>query len=1280
MSEARELFEKGFSPLRIKASQPLINHLEKAHLQSGKPLFDFLQERLHLLKADIERKQLIFIAFEIKHDQTFHLAARQAITLEFAKELGASPKELKKDKRAFSRWFDFNAVADRCRHQISSMEHELGFIIDRLGLLMVLEPSHPKTSLLLLLTDWAQHYRGNHRIKTKALESILKLLTPEVSLDSEVFYYLSLSDEKDVWIQCNSISILQYLNPSLFKEVAAKRLNTYHTGADFFVRQHITTLLSQGELSLDSLFVASILNDPSDFVRQALCQKISFLPQVVVETLLKDSSPQVRALAILNVISQSSFEARCAQLADMCSSESHPFVLRVCLKCIKDGFQNLSVDEGKEWLRIFEPILDHLHSSSPDIPTRRRAAQTREEFWCEKNPSLREAKMKITSFLINIKPGTGAFIPFSFLDGLKEEEVGRLFSLVTQLDFGCELKKAKKGYRIFRGLRIKFRLWRFLYEFLHPKPEKREACRHTVGRHFQGEIQAPSSILAEQSQTQVPGEPLYLPEEGGYRPYLPLVDHMLSIVQKKRSFLFYTSEGITTVKPPEGVWKRLRAKSHLTFHFSSFAERRNWRMDSSWEPSQYVKSLQALGFKFQFQPYDDRAEKDSAVTRFFPAFAFFQDWEPFISYVLASKVSILGLSFCLIIVSLHFFWQHIRNYRALKITRRSLPLVVGGWGTRGKSSTERLKGALINELGFSIFSKTTGCEAMVAFAGSYQKMHEIPYYRPYEKVTILEQVKATFLASKFKSDVMLWECMALRPDYVKIIQQQWMRNDLSTLTNAFPDHEDFQGPAGYNIAETLASFILQQRPLLTAEEQMLPYFQADAREKEAKLETVGWLEQGLLTNDVLDRFPYLEHPQNIALVLKMAEHFNVPPAVALKEIADNVLPDIGALKVYPTVSLNFRSLQFINGMSANEEYACLSNWYRVGLDQLSPPGVWICALINNREDRIARSRVFAQLLINNINADKYFVVGSNINGFMGFAKTAWLEFINTLPLSHNPQAHLEKLAHKLRICFTTEDLEQRLVAMGAVGFKGDFFNLEALRNFLEQQEHPAIDGLLHFHQENIKMLEEYNSLYDKLDKKTDEKDFKNTLTKWFMSKFILPKRNDLSGDEMISWVCEHTPPHYLNKIMGIQNIKGPGLEFVHRWQEWEKCYHAGELLLNPLPHKVLQGFRDLRELPEFGILTQEYLKKLFVLLSPQHDIELDHLKSHIEETKKGPKFNIKEKQNILMKWIYEFFDIEFSLIRRKKVNQIYEDLVSNRISFSLAREELIKFTEMDSKK
>ena len=77
-------------------------------------------------------------------------------------------------------------------------------------------------------------------------------------------------------------------------------------------------------------------------------------------------------------------------------------------------------------------------------------------------------------------------------------------------------------------------------------------------------------------------------------------------------------------------------------------------------------------------------------------------------------------------------------------------------------------------------------------------------------------------------------------------------------------------------------------------------------------------------------------------------------------------------------AIDGRRLQFVNGFSANERFGALGNWTRLGFDRQDPerePGVWITVVVNNRADRISRSRVFASLVVNDISTDRIFLIG-----------------------------------------------------------------------------------------------------------------------------------------------------------------------------------------------------------------------------------------------------------------------------------------------------------------
>ena len=56
---------------------------------------------------------------------------------------------------------------------------------------------------------------------------------------------------------------------------------------------------------------------------------------------------------------------------------------------------------------------------------------------------------------------------------------------------------------------------------------------------------------------------------------------------------------------------------------------------------------------------------------------------------------------------------------------------------------------------------------------------------------------------------------------------------------------------------------------------MLPLLRTACAHANSSLRPVDWIESGLITDDLLDRFPYQEHPDNIALVAAMANELGM---------------------------------------------------------------------------------------------------------------------------------------------------------------------------------------------------------------------------------------------------------------------------------------------------------------------------------------------------------------------------------------------------------------------
>ena len=812
-----------------------------------------------------------------------------------------------------------------------------------------------------------------------------------------------------------------------------------------------------------------------------------------------------------------------------------------------------------------------------------------------RDPELGGLAASLGARAARLRDGRWCRLPRRLVRGYSEAQIGRVLAVLAQDDFSYELGWGVLGPWLRRGERAGFRLWRFLYEMRRPSSDKRQGHSHTRGRVFHGTLLAPSAVLAEVSPTKVPGEPLRIDDEEGWRPYLPLPDHVVSAVDAGRRLRLFTAEGVTTVAPPPGLMPSLRAKLRLTWDFQRFAEARNWTHVAAVPAGRYAEMLRRAGIGVRLEGYEGERPEPRAG-RFF-AFAPLASLgldrallERFQTYFLSVyQNSLRDLLVFIVGVGGLFLVRRIQLFRRIVRSRRRLPLVLGGWGTRGKSGTERLKAGLMNALGYAVFSKTTGCEAMFLFAPAHRPLRELFLFRPYDKATIWEQAAVARLAERLGSDVFLWECMGLTPSYTRILQEQWMRDDLSTLTNTYPDHEDLQGPAGRDIPYAMTAFIPRRSRLVTSEQQMAPILREACAAKGTRFTAVGWREPGLLTEDVLARFPYEEHPANIALVMRMAEELGVSQDFALKEMADRVVPDLGVLKTFPAAPVRGRRLQFVNGMSANERYGTLANWTRMGFDRQDPagePGVVVSTVVNNRADRVARSRVFASMLVQDLSADRHVLIGTNLAGLTGYIEEALAAYLAGLSLwpqgaadDRGPEAILASAAAWLRQVRDDGELAGQLAAC-LPGEGGAQAYLELLDEPERLHEALARDGVAHAASivDHVRrwrgQRDAYRDLQARLARASGpDAALDDAFRRWwaaaFRDKLVVIHDSHAAGDGIIERLTAVTPPGHLNRIMGIQNIKGAGLDFVYRWQAWAEAYAASERLVSPQPPAAL---------------------------------------------------------------------------------------------------------------
>lgn len=1370
---ARQLLEVGLAPTWIRVEASLLAELASGFAVRGnqvaavgprpvyadgvRPASEAEELAIYLLGVvEVERKELLRLQqLHLEFVRRFGAAAsdreRRQHILDHAAELGADRTTLRGDAVAFSRWFGVDALRDRYRKRFSVRERRLAFTLQRLGAVAgwVLAAEGAELgyrnlwrrldlerSLQPLLT-----YEGDARVRIAAFGCLAGALRALPRPDQEgsvagntlqYIYRSAMEPGQQVWIQCEALGLLASLSLDSLETALEKRLGEPRGGDDLFLRRRALGLLSETLPERPALvrLLPLAAADLSPFVRQgvaaALLQAASTeVLRLLPPLALQDPVPAVRGATLLEIPSLLRRPELVAELQQLLvrvlEQEQDTFVLRVACQVAASGQEALQAGgqmaAADAWRDRQLAPLAALHRGAADLSVRRWAAESRETLWCAGEPQARELKARLEAHLQKHPVGRRRRLPAALLGGVPEPVLGRVLSELSRSDYGFDLEAGPFGRYLTRGSIFRFRLWRLLHELAHPSPDKRQAFSHTVGRVFRGRLRAPSAVLAELAQTKVPGEPLFLAEEGGWRPYLPLVDEVISSLDQgfgASPVRFYTAEGVTELLPPSSLAGRLAARGALTGRFAYYARLRNWREQDPSAPSAYLEALAKLGFRVSLtgHPKHPGGEPcvDPAVARFFPAAVpllggefwprlqnyFFSLYENTLYHLVLFTGGALAL----------FLGRSLYLQQALRQARKRLPLVIGGWGTRGKSGSERLKAALFNALGYGVVAKTTGCEAMFLHATPYGTTREMFLFRSYDKASIWEHHQLVRLSAQLGTEVFLYECMALTPAYVRILQR-WMRDDFTTITNSYPDHEDLMGPAGINVPEVMTEFIPESGVLCTSEEQMLPVLAQGAAAQGTRLHAVGWREVGLLTPDILERFPYQEHPYNLALLLALAAELGIPADFALKEMADRVVPDIGVLKSFPAAMVDGRRLEFVNGMSANERYATLANWERMGFDRHDPqlePGVWISTLVNNRADRVPRSQVFARILVEDLQADRHFLIGSNLQGLCGYLHRAWAEYAQRLTLwpegaaGSAPEEILAACARTLRIACSEQALVRRLAAqLQGLGLSVDAAVVAALLT-----DGPALakvleDGGVGRHTAAIaaylesgrRQLQEYRELLGRLPKSPSaataeacNNEFRALLGRWFEAKFVLIEDQHASGDAIVARICAETPPGLHNRIMGMQNIKGPGLGFVYAWQAWERCHLACQQLRSRDVAVAEAGLRKLAAFGDFGLLSEDLVRETVALVrnSPmaQREIfqaELTLVLTNLETALNQLRGRMGSRGSngllvALLGGLEAFLDAGDAVKRRKIANRINRDLVHERISHARAAQEL----------
>ena len=315
----------------------------------------------------------------------------------------------------------------------------------------------------------------------------------------------------------------------------------------------------------------------------------------------------------------------------------------------------------------------------------------------------------------------------------------------------------------------------------------------------------------------------------------------------------------------------------------------------------------------------------------------------------------------------------------------TIPLRIHVNGTRGKSSVTRLIAAGLRAGGLRTFAKTTGTAPRIIDAeGKDRIIHRL------RSASIGEQIRLMRYFSKEKPDAIVMECMAVRPEYQWISEQQMIRSHIGVITNARPDHLEEMGPTLNDVRKSLGNSVPYNGKVVLGENAMVNTIAPVAEYRKSELRIAD--EQRISEEDLAD-FSYLEHPQNVAVALDVCNAAGIKTDIALAGM-QKVKPDLGAL-VVNRLDFGNGPILFVNSMAANDPVSTLQIWNFV--ERRYPLEGYTCIYLNCREDRRNRTRQLLQLIYENIKPDRSIIRGQKVDSMVKHVTY------------HSPQTHTDIL-------------------------------------------------------------------------------------------------------------------------------------------------------------------------------------------------------------------------------------------------------------------------------
>lgn len=321
---------------------------------------------------------------------------------------------------------------------------------------------------------------------------------------------------------------------------------------------------------------------------------------------------------------------------------------------------------------------------------------------------------------------------------------------------------------------------------------------------------------------------------------------------------------------------------------------------------------------------------------------------------------IAGASICAAGIGIWEKRRHQKNINAL-------PLRININGIRGKSTVTRLIMGVVKEAEYKAVGKTTGTDARMIY---WDTDEEAPIPRKPQGPNIGEQKKVIQEAVERGANAMVSECMAVKPDYQIIFQEQLLQANIGVIVNVLEDHMDVMGPTLDEVADAFTATIPHNGHLIITNDQYSDFYKQIAKKRNTR---VIIADNTKITESYLRSFEYMVFPDNASLALAVAEAIGIDEETAFKGML-NAPPDPGAMRILQIQQNDPEQMSyFVNGFAANDASSTLSIWDRV--KQIGYPTEKPIVVMNCRADRVERTEQFALDVLPYIKAEHLVLIG-----------------------------------------------------------------------------------------------------------------------------------------------------------------------------------------------------------------------------------------------------------------------------------------------------------------